>query len=181
MRDAHPLVLDVAPQELALADDFCVRFRARKSKPIRPGAVEVECDWQLAGKVAEIVIGRELCLPVNLDVFEGADAADFVLRDGRTLAVKAVQVHTNIHYDFKLIVRPHEVHSDLLALALLAPNKKQLCLPGYCEARAYFEHASIERGWAEHGPVAPLTLTRQALTPFYKLLPRPTEAQGKLW
>jgi hypothetical protein len=137
----------VLDQDREQAVAFCRAFAKLKPGPISESSSRVEKENQFAGKLAEIVAGRVLGLPVDLSVHAGKDHGDLVLRDGRTLGVRAVAVHTTLNFDFNVIVRPHESKVDLITLALVAPKWVGVIFCGYVPAAEFHRNAVVNMTW----------------------------------
>jgi len=180
---SHELTLRVLEEDHRAAITFCRAFAVLKPGPISPSSARVEKERQFAGKLAEIVAGRLLRVPVDLTVHAGEDAGDLVLYDGRTLGMKAVYVHANMHYDYNLIVRAHECRVDLMGLALVAPARDAVVFCGYVPAAEFHADAELNANWPRQKVRGsdvdePWTLRRSRIRRPLAILATPAEPEG---
>jgi hypothetical protein len=139
------------------------------SKPNRRRSLlstEERIEAEIAGKLAEVAVGRHFGWLVDFAIHAGGDGhADFTLRDGSRVDVKAVSVRRNLAYDFNLVVS--DVVAEYFVQVLVPHTHDYALLTGGISRARFVAHARPESAWSARGPVVPWVVPRSALRHAY--------------
>jgi len=154
-------------EDRARVDAFVAHMLATKPNRRRSflsAAERVEAEH--AGKLAEVAVGRYFGWPVNFAIHSGGDGhADFTLRDGSRVDVKAVSVRHNLQYDFGLVVS--DVIAEYFLQVLVPQTHGYALLTGGISRARFVAEARPESAWAARGAFMPLVVPRSALSHAY--------------
>ena len=139
------------------------------SKPNRRQSLlspEERVEAEIAGKLAEVAVGRYFGWPVNFAIHAGGDGhADFTVRDGSRMDVKAVTVRRNFDYDFNLVVR--DVVAEYFVQVLVPQTHAYGLITGGISRARFVAEARPESAWSARGPFKPWVVPRSRLSHVY--------------